>query len=516
MANNTPADLARQTLKRLMELGLSPTPEHYSRYYHDIAGIPAAPEPHWGVILQRFFREWERSQSGLSHLQKLLDRDQILQERDSQEIANKLHALLQKWEKLPSRQTENVVDTPSLATNCEDWRQLCRNSLRHNVHINDEDAKILLNDIEQLLDQKDTTTQNVLPAAKALWKHTLEQTDKAEKIRQGLQQLLHHLLRNIADLVENDQFLSGQLDVVRQLTQHAENPQEIEQAIVGLKEIIFQQGKIQSDVSEARDAIRDLVNLVLDTIETMTGQSGRNHQHLEQLAGELETTNDWQQIRQIVAAVVDTSKIITAQSVETQKALIHAKNRLQTAQSKIRKLEEEMEVVSQLIHIDPLTGTLNRRGLTATFMRETARSQRFHHPLTVAIIDLDHFKKVNDVYGHDLGDVVLQSVARILRDTLRGSDIITRYGGEEFVILMPDTYPETALGILERVQERLAAHPFQTRDQSLFISFSGGISLWQEGQTMEQTIATADTALYQAKDAGRRRIHLASQANSSI
>nr|WP_226818744.1 GGDEF domain-containing protein [Acidithiobacillus montserratensis] len=247
----------------------------------------------------------------------------------------------------------------------------------------------------------------------------------------------------------------------------------------------------------------------------MAGENGRNHQQLEILANELESAKDWQHIRQIVSAVVSTSKNITTQSVETRNALLQAKNRLQSAHEKIRTLENELESISQLVHVDPLTGLLNRRGLNAAFARESARALRLNQPLAVAIMDLDHFKQVNDQYGHDLGDRVLQEMAGILQNTLRANDVITRYGGEEFVLLMPETSAEGARHILERLQMRLGQQHFETRDKALQVSFSAGVARWQKNSSQEQIIALADQAMYQAKKAGRKRIYLADQANSS-
>ncbi|MBU2738789.1 GGDEF domain-containing protein [Acidithiobacillus concretivorus] len=369
--------------------------------------------------------------------------------------------------------------------------------------------------MDELLNQNPVQPDALFPLARDLLHHQQKLDEKEIKIRKGLQELLQLLLRNVADLLDNDAFLSGQMDVVRQAVQIADNHEELDLAISRVKEVIFQQGKLKSEVREAREAIRDLVNLVLLSVESMAGENGRNHQQLESLANELDSATDWQKIRKIVSEVLDTSKNITKQSIEARNTLIQAKNRLSAAQEKIRKLEEEMESISQLVHVDPLTGTLNRRGLSAAFARESARAQRLKQPLTVAIVDLDHFKQVNDRHGHDLGDQVLQGMAQILQDTLRANDVITRYGGEEFVILMPDTTPENALDILERVQTRLGRRLFETQDQPLKISFSGGISLWQNSSSQEQSIAAADKAMYHAKTDGRQRIYLADQTNSS-
>ncbi len=520
MAVKSAPEIARETLKRLMELGLPPTPELYARHYYEFSGEPAPTDRPWPSLMRRFFKEWERSQAGLSHLQKMLSRNQLLEEQDAQALAIKLERIIQQWEKLPTRQADSLADvsteTAPTAENCADWRRFALSGFQYASKHDNESLDTLLQQMQVLLKQEETTPDLILPLAQKFWRQLDLLDDKEKNICQGLQELLQLLLRNVADLLDNDQYLSGQMDVVQRAVSEAQSRQELEKAIASIKDVIFQQGKLKSEAREAREAIRDLVNLVLASVENLAGANDRNHQHLEHLAGELQDAKDWQQIRQIVNTVVATSKVLASQSMDAKVSLTQAKNRLQAAQTKIRKLEEKMEAVSQLVHVDPLTGVLNRRGLTSAFAREAARATRLNQPLSVAIVDLDHFKQVNDKYGHDLGDLVLQGMAKILQETLRANDVITRYGGEEFVILMPDTGPEKALIILERVQDRLGSHPFQTRDQALKVTFSGGISLWQSTWTQEQGIAAADTAMYRAKRAGRQCIYLAdNHANSS-
>ncbi|PKY11272.1 hypothetical protein B1757_05665 [Acidithiobacillus marinus] len=448
-----------------------------------------------------------------------MSKNKIFEEKDAFLLSQKLDKQLSQWEKLPTREiTAERIETRDHSVSgdvCSDWKHLWKTTVKHSLRHEDTVSTGVLAQIDSLFKAPNIHPENLLPLARSLWSHQHELDTKAEKIRQGLQELLQLLLRNVADLLDNDAFLSGQLDVVQLAVQSAQNDQELELAINGVKEVIFQQGKLKSEVREAREAIRDLVNLVLISVESMAGEDGRNHQQLESLANELESAKDWQQIRQIVSAVVSTSKKITRQSAETRNALLQAKNRLHSAQEKIRKLEDELESISQLVHVDPLTGLLNRRGLKAAFARESARAQRQNQPLAVAIVDLDHFKQVNDQYGHDLGDRVLQGMARILQNTLRANDVITRYGGEEFVLLMPETSAEEAKRILERLQLLLGQQLFETRDKPLQVSFSAGVTCWQKNSSQEQMIAEADQAMYRAKKAGRKRIFMADQANSS-
>lgn len=515
-----PADIAHEALRRIAEAQLPPTPEHFSQFYSEIAQTPpAAPSSiAWPDLCRRLLNKWERSQAGLTHLQKIATRDRILGGSDAEEVARQLAATIQQWERMPSRLLQSDSLIPHGDGDCQPWRQLWITSLRHALGSKVWDAlkahEALLQ-VDALLAQTETTPDQLLPHIHKIWQVTDQFAQDDLHIREGLQQLISLLLNNVSDLVEDERWLDGQIHVIQAITRDVRNPAGIDQAIASVKEVLFQQDKLKSGVHEARQAIRDLIHLVLTTVDGLADQSGQVHLQLEQLAEALNTTEDWKQIRQIVASVVDTSKIIKNHAAETRDALRSAKARLQAAQARIYTLEEEMSAVSALVHVDPLTGALNRRGLEAAFAREAARAQRLAQPLAIAIIDLDHFKRVNDMYGHDLGDQVLRGVVQVLRDTLRGSDTFSRYGGEEFVLLMPDTSPEEALGILQRVQEQLHLRPFHTRDYPLHASFSGGISALRPGLTQDQTITLADEALYRAKHEGRRRIYLAAQANSS-
>jgi diguanylate cyclase (GGDEF)-like protein len=127
--------------------------------------------------------------------------------------------------------------------------------------------------------------------------------------------------------------------------------------------------------------------------------------------------------------------------------------------------------------------------------------------LSIAILDLDHFKRVNDTYGHPVGDLVLKVFAQTLRDQLRGSDIAGRWGGEEFVVLLPDTPVDAAVGVLERVRLAIAEKTFPAPADNLRVTMSAGVVLFNGSITdPEAIVGMADTALYTAKESGRNCI----------
>jgi diguanylate cyclase (GGDEF)-like protein len=175
-------------------------------------------------------------------------------------------------------------------------------------------------------------------------------------------------------------------------------------------------------------------------------------------------------------------------------------------------LERERALDSAEAHahaaaIDPVSGVFNRRYLQVRLGEELQRSRRHDIPLALLLIDIDDFKIVNDSYGHLAGDLVLRDVAEILRRSVRVFDVCARFGGEEFVIIMPGSTAESALRIAERIRERIEAYrPADRLLATLRITVSVGLAVSEAGTTVSQLLARADGALYAAKHAGKNRI----------
>ena len=175
-------------------------------------------------------------------------------------------------------------------------------------------------------------------------------------------------------------------------------------------------------------------------------------------------------------------------------------------------LSQELLALKESFHevlsmFDHLTGVYNRQAMFPILSQEHARVLRTGQPCSIAIVDLDHFKRINDTYGHQIGDRVLQSTARYFADNLRPYDWFCRYGGEEFLVCLPNTPVDTAQTILDRFRSGLAESPITCDDAILVnITVSVGVAEMSADLSLKETIARADSAMYAAKRAGRNRL----------
>lgn len=211
----------------------------------------------------------------------------------------------------------------------------------------------------------------------------------------------------------------------------------------------------------------------------------------------------WQQGRLLVAAEYDVEGLemlgatvmrLNENLAETQRQLLRAN----------RELKRNEAIIQELIHTDPLTGIGNRRRFDDALAIEVERSRRYNHPLCLLITDLDHFKDVNDHYGHTLGDEVLKRFAGLLREHCRQSDLVTRFGGEEFMVLLPDTPLENTVACVERIRCKLESQPLVEQVGRVTASF--GVAMRAAEEDGASLMRRADQALYRSKNEGRNRI----------
>ncbi|TWC20921.1 diguanylate cyclase [Pseudomonas sp. SJZ085] len=190
-------------------------------------------------------------------------------------------------------------------------------------------------------------------------------------------------------------------------------------------------------------------------------------------------------------------------------------SRLKSLAERVAVMEREAQVVRENLEeqrqkalIDPLTGLPNRAAWTERLEHEVAQWQRHGNSLLMAMLDLDHFKRINDNYGHLAGDRVLKIIATVLRKRLRGSDFIARFGGEEFVLLVPDTPLASGAKLAEGLRAAIEACPFHFKGEPVTITVSVGMTAFKPGEYSDLVLKRADQALYRAKSAGRNRVEL--------
>ncbi len=175
--------------------------------------------------------------------------------------------------------------------------------------------------------------------------------------------------------------------------------------------------------------------------------------------------------------------------------------------AKLHTLISKYENLTQLIRYDALTGLYNRRALHLFFKHELNRVRRYKQKLSVLMLDIDHFKRINDTYGHHFGDEVLKRIADCLLSQMREVDIIARYGGEEIIVLMPETNKTTAVRVADRLRKQISNLTFELEEVCVWVS--GGIACAPDDGLEESVLVeAADRAMYRAKEGGRNQIRI--------
>lgn len=244
--------------------------------------------------------------------------------------------------------------------------------------------------------------------------------------------------------------------------------------------------------------LRDITRHVLETEGDLAGH-GRN---LGDLAEKIKDVHDFDGIR-----------VLVDQMLRETRALVKSGSRLQSrmkvSSQDLQQLHRELEKSQKEARTDALTGLLNRRGLAKVFELERIRARQNREPFSVIVIDIDHFKKVNDVHGHLVGDSLLREISRILKTHLRRNDTAARYGGEEFLLLLPETDIQGACAVAGKIRNALSVKEWTVKESGQRmgqITVSMGIARYNLREAEETLIQRADSALYLAKNSGRNQV----------
>lgn len=192
--------------------------------------------------------------------------------------------------------------------------------------------------------------------------------------------------------------------------------------------------------------------------------------------------------------------------IEPIEAIVRAKAALRLSHL-TRRMREGDDRLTELAATDDLTGLLTRRFLESHLRGLTAAAARHGRPLAIAMLDIDHFKDINDAHGHPVGDFVLRSVVERMQSRLRQEDLLGRWGGEEFLLVFPDVDLEGALTATEGVREAVEETEVSVDGEHIPVTISGGVAAWTGGDSPDDLVDRADAALYDAKEAGRNQVH---------
>ncbi len=320
-------------------------------------------------------------------------------------------------------------------------------------------------------------------------------SEKAETVKAGLAGEVSWVAlgKAVADTADLVAVMRGRLEAEKM-----ELEAFLKQLTEGLREIdagLQDTARLHADSHEEGSRLNDAVGREVGTIEDalaggdLAGIKAAVQASLHNIRSHMEAFR--------------TSQAQRAERAEQQ--LDELKQRLSSMERETEQLRSQLETEHRRALRDPLTGVPNRLAYMDRIQAELARADRYGNPLCLMVWDVDHFKQVNDRYGHQAGDKVLRVLAQTLVRRMRASDFIARYGGEEFVVLLPETRLDDARRIAEDLRETVAGLDFHYRQEPVPITASCGLTEYRKGDVPESIFARADGALYRAKEAGRNR-----------
>lgn len=270
--------------------------------------------------------------------------------------------------------------------------------------------------------------------------------------------------------------------------------------LVDIEKFLVLNEQVTSDRNTNSNQLADTVNEHIQSI----------HANLEQFHNVTDLKQSIHQQINFISEAMDRYKRKERSIVsDSDKEIRFLKQRLDALEQESNRLKASIEEQGEKAYIDPLTEIPNRLAYEKRGTEEHSRWQRYGAPLSLAVADIDFFKQVNDRYGHIAGDKVLKVIAKLLAEGLREADFICRYGGEEFVIIFPETQGDDAFDVLEKVREKIASCPFHFKKNPVQITVSFGVSQFNQGDNLITVFKRADKALYEAKGGGRNKVVMA-------
>jgi diguanylate cyclase len=516
MAEMKPFEIARETLKQLTARKLVPTPTNYQSIYNEVAGIPQVPQfP--ADILRDISQALPTKTPGQQRQKGLLDYaiDRLNWEGVKSALvayggfvpANGADPATGAKTGVGTIADDAVTQAPS-AISSEFLSQIGKLIEYAQPALGKDDARFN-EQTETLIKALRQPNQDVVAAKQMLvnYSHRLSfaAEDQAE-IRTALLKLLHMVFENIGELSLEEQWLKGQMDALMQASAPPLSLRRLDDVEQRLKDVIFKQKDAKGKYLQAQDDMRTMLAAFVDRLAQMTQSTGSYQSKLEESARQIEQAKSFADIAPLLREVVGATRNMASESRSSREELQSMRSRVSETEGQIAKLHQELDRVSLQARHDPLTGALNRKGLDEAIVREVSSVRRKEQALSVALLDIDNFKKLNDTQGHAAGDVALAHLATVARESLRPQDTLARYGGEEFVILMPDTALDKGVEAMTRLQRELTKKYFLAGTEKLLITFSAGVAQLAAKEEPMDAIKRADQAMYLAKRAGKNRV----------
>ena len=499
MAEKTPFDIARETLRLLSTRKLAPDPVNFQKVYGEVAGIPTAlPFP------DESLRQIAQALPGRNVAQ--LKQKGLLESAIAKgNWTGVRSALVAYAEAGTAPPASSVRATPTAVDLLGQVARLIENTL---PALGEDDARFSEQAARLLQAMRDPAVG--LAGVKPLLDNynlrvSFAAEDQAE-IRATLLKLLHLIIQNIGAFALDDSWLKRPIEALVEAATPPLTLRRLDDVERHLKNVVFKQVEARERTLQAQDEMRQLLAVFVERLAQMTEITSAQQGRMEANARLIGQAKNMEEIAPVLQNVITDTRGMAESVRQTHDELRSMREKVEATEAEIVKLHEELDSMSTQVRHDILTGALNRKGLDEALERELSEVRRKDTPLCVSLLDIDNFKKLNDNLGHAAGDAALAHLATVTRESMRPQDTLARFGGEEFVVLMPDTPLEPALEIMMRLQRELTKRFFLAGNEKIVITFSAGVAQLAEGEMPQDAIARADQAMYLAKRAGKNRV----------
>lgn len=496
-----PSEIAREALGRLAARHLVPTPANYQACYNEIADLPeVAPFPDQPLrqIALGLQARNVRQEKALLELDTAIGRRSWIAvqeallafvaavggiETAAEPAALQVlpHALAVKL----ARFVESIL--PALGDDNERVTEISRELLQAL-----RQPKV---EISQLQSKLSRLTHQVLFAA-----------EEQVEIKESLLKLLHLIIENIGELSLDDAWLKGQIDGLLVAVAPPLTLRHLDEMERRLRDVMIKQHEAKSRSLEVQEEMRHMLGAFIERLALMNESSAVFQDKIEESARQIEKVKKIEDLAPLLKDVIAATRTMADESSASREQLKSLQERVLSTEAELVQLHRELDSASALARHDPLTDTLNRKGLDEALAREIASMVRKETPLSLSLLDIDNFKKLNDRLGHAVGDNALIHLANVARRCMRPTDTLARYGGEEFVILMPDTLLDQGIEAMVRLQRELTKAFFMSGKDKVLITFSAGVAQLAADESGADAIKRADQAMYLAKRAGKNRV----------
>lgn len=501
--SNQPTEIARETLKRLAARHLAPTPENFQACYNEIANIPgklAFPEPQLRHLAAALTASNDEQRKRLANL------DAAITRHSWQGVEKAVLAFFDAVMSTGGKVEGEHAPVPMLPVEFSD--RLARFIESALAQLGDE--RILESEMAGMLMQalrKPPTDFRLIQDLLTNLGHQTQLTGEEQiQIKSTLLKLLQLIIQNIGELTLDESWLKGQVDGLLASIQPPITLRQLDEMERRLREVIDKQREAKRQSVEAQEEMRKMLSAFVVSLATINESSATFQTRIEESARKIRKVKKIEDLSPLLKDVIEATRSMSEETSQTRSKLKGMQEKVEATEATLVRLYQELDHASAQARHDPLTDALNRKGLDDALTREIASVRRRDLPLSICMLDIDNFKKLNDRLGHEAGDRALVHLADVARHCMRPNDTLARYGGEEFVILMPDTTLEDGIEAMTRLQRELTKQFFLSDAEKILITFSAGVAQLGNGEEGAEAIKRADRAMYLAKRAGKNRV----------